>query len=314
MIFRNSMRLLFSNFSNVWKLLLYYVVCVALSALVCWWFVQPIVVKLSNAGVFASISNLFSSLFSSNPPQFAEEFSNIAQTIGNVLSSSVELRFNYVFVAFWLLFVFPVTIDMALLPMGEVLYGYMTSQVRYTFTGRYIKNIGKSVLFAMSRYVVLLPVNAILLAVFCLVIKFLIQATLASIVFAMVLLTLLVVLWAVRQTIFSCWMPAISVLGCKVFAGLGQNFEAAFRKFFAIFSNAFVLALCAIVFNLIFTVFTATISLSVTIPLTVFVFVIFQMVSFFDSHGMRYYIYPNMFISPKTFEEQDKIQKIKNLL
>ena len=29
---------------------------------------------------------------------------------------------------------------------------------------------------------------------------------------------------------------------------------------------------------------------------------------------MRFYVYPDMFISPKRFEEQDKIKKIKYLV
>jgi len=38
------------------------------------------------------------------------------------------------------------------------------------------------------------------------------------------------------------------------------------------------------------------------------------MVSYFTSQGMRFYVYPDLFVSPKHFEEQDKLRKIKNLL
>ena len=38
------------------------------------------------------------------------------------------------------------------------------------------------------------------------------------------------------------------------------------------------------------------------------------MVSYFSSCGMRFYVYPDMFISPKKFEEQDKVKKVKYII
>ena len=70
----------------------------------------------------------------------------------------------------------------------------------------------------------------------------------------------------------------------------------------------------SVVVNLLCAVFTLASALIVTIPATAFLFVVFQMVSFFSTQGMRFYVYPDMFISPKRFEEQDNIEKIKNLI
>ena len=64
MIFRNTIRLLLTNFSNVWKVLVYYIICIALTLGVCWSIATPIISKLAEANVFSDLSNLLNSFFS----------------------------------------------------------------------------------------------------------------------------------------------------------------------------------------------------------------------------------------------------------
>lgn len=61
------MRLLLSNFSNVWKVLVYYIICIALTIGVCYTVATPILSKLSEAGVFESLGNLINSFLNATP-------------------------------------------------------------------------------------------------------------------------------------------------------------------------------------------------------------------------------------------------------
>lgn len=313
MIFRNTFRLLFSNFSNVWKLLLYYFICFALTALVCGFFIAPVIRELASANVFSDFAELVRNFFSRSPSSSAHSWQEICSRIVDILTDNVTLRFYTIFSGVWILFVFPITLDMSKLAVGEVLYGYMTSQVKYSFAGRYIKNVGKSLAYSIVRYAVQLLLTIMNIFVFYYCIHLLVQGG-SNILLAVLVFALFIMLCALKNTMFSCWMPAIAVLNIDVFSALGVNMKTTFRKFFSIYSTMIVLEVIAIGFNLICGVFTASVGLIITLPLTIFVFTIAQMVSFFFAHGMRFYVYPDMFISPKKFEEQDSISRIKNLV
>ena len=310
MIFRNTVRLLLTNFSNVWKALLYYLICIVLTFAVCWTIASPIIAKLTEANVFSNFINLLNSFFSS-PKGVVYSLDEIINTAWNVLTTNIQFRFNYIFLIVWVVLVFPFTLDLAQLAFGEVLYGYMTSQVKYSFSGRYIKNIGKSCVYALVRYFVLLVFNVFAFALVVGVIKIATMGSILHLFLALVMLSFLVCFVTFKHAIFSCWMPAIAVLNCNPFKALKYNFKCVFRKFFSIYSNYLTLVITAIAINVMFCVFTLSISLIVTLPLTAFVFVIFQMVSYFSSQGMRFYVYPDMFITPKKIKEQETIKKLK---
>lgn len=313
MIFRNTIRLLLTNFSNVWKVLLYYIICIALTFGVCWIVATPIVEELSQAKVFEDLGNFFNSFFSS-PEGSVKGISDIINNAWQVITNNAQLKFNYIFFIIWLLVVFPFTLDLAQLALGEVLYGYMTSQVKYGFTGRFIKNIGKSCIYSLVRYFFMFVLNVIQFSLIIGIIKVASIGGILYLLLALLLLTLFICFIAFKYTLVSCWMPSIAVLNCNVFAALKKNFKCVFKKFFNFFSNYLTLTITAVALNFMFCVFTFGVSLFVTLPLTAFVYVIFQMVSYFSSNGMRFYVYPDMFISPKKFEEQDKIKKIKYII
>lgn len=314
MIFRNTFRLLFSNFSNVWKMLLYYLICFVLTFFVCGALLYPIIVKFREAEIFIDFAEAVNGLFSATPRATAITLRDVYVSAWEIIISSKQLLVNYIFASIWLVLVFPFTLDLAQLPMGEVLYGYMSSQTKYGFTGRFIKTMGKSAEYSIIRLVVTLPFNAGCMALAYLVIKFVTYGNLVFIILAVLLLSALFVLVALKYSFFACWMPALAVLDMNVFEALGQNFRCVMRRFGSIFSTCLLLVLISFVFNLIFGVFSFTVSLVITLPLTAFVFVIFQMVSFFSTQGMRFYVYPDLFISPKTFEESLSVDDAKYII
>ncbi len=312
MIFRNTFRLLFSNFSNVWKVLVYYCICFVLTFFVCGALLYPIITQFIEANLIKDFAEAFNGLFSS-PSASAKTLQEVGETALTILSTK-NLFANCIFAGIWLFVVFPFTLDMAQLPMGEVLYGYMSSQTKYGFTGRFIKTIGRSAEYSIIRLLVTFIFNFCGASIVYLMIKLATFGNVFYVFIDILLLALLFLVVAFKYSLFSCWMPAISVLDMGVFEALIQNFRCVGRRFGNIFSNCLLLVLLAFVFNLIFGVFTFTISFTISLPLTAFVFVIFQMVSFFSAQGMRFYVYPDLFISPKTFEESLSVDETKYII
>jgi len=314
MIFRNSIRLLLTNFSTVWKVLVYYLICFTLTVGVCYLVAEPIVVKLTEANIFKDTLAIIDNFFSSNPTTTAYTLSEVLNNAWTIIITNIQFKFNFIFLIVWLVFVFPYMLNLCQLAMGDTLYGYMTSQVRYSFTGRMIINLGRSAVFSLVRFVVMLVLNLASVGLLVISVSLATTGVFTNILLALGVLAFLLCFVALKQTLFSCWMPALAVLGVGPFVALKRNFKSVFRNFFRYYSNFLLLCILAVVINLFCCVFTASISLIITLPLTAFSFSVFQMVTYFTSQGMRFYVYPDLFISPKHFEEQDKIRRIRNLL
>ena len=317
MIFRNSFRLFLTNFSNVWKVLLYYFICFLLTFCVCYYVALPIITKLSEAQVFKNLLDMLNSIFFKPENAISNIFTKLNEiltTTWEVLKTNTQFMFNYIFLIVWLIFVFPFTIDLAQLALGEVFYGYMTSHVKYGFTGRFIKNIGKSCVFSLSKYIVQFVFNVLIISLFVLIVKLFTIGNFLYVLLDLLLFALLIVFISIKLTLFSCWMPGIAVLNSMCFKSLIQNFKIVFHMFFKIFSNCLTLVLLAFGFNFLMCAYTFGVGLIVSLPMTAVVFVAFQMVTYFNCQGMRYYVYPDVFVSPKKFEEQDKISKMKYMI
>ena len=311
MLFRNSVSLLLTNFSNVWKILLYYLICTVLTVLICLPILHPVVSKLSEANVFENFWALANNIFY-NPTNMAYTIDDVINTFISVVSSnSSQFLVNYILFGVVIVFVCPFMFGLASLAVGDVLYGFMTSQVRYSFTGSYIRNLGKSCLYCLTKILFILPLNLIIVAVAYGVIKIATLGSIGYVFLAILVFAFLLMLIALKVSLFNCWMPTMAVLNIGPFKALKTSFKTAFRKFGSIYSTAILFTMTSVVFSLCFGIFTFLLALVIIIPLIVLTFIVFQMVSYFTSQGMRFYVYPDMFISPKKFEERDTIKKIK---
>ncbi len=314
MMFRNSVRLILSNFSNVWKLLLYYVICTVISLAILYPIASPIIAKLNAAHVFSDIQLLFNGLFS-QPDQIAVTADQIMVTIGEVLSANADkFILNYVFFGIVVLAVMPFLYGLGELAISEVLYGFMTSQTNYSFTGCYIRNLGRSCLLQLTKMITVLPINIITVLSLYGVVKLLATGLIGNILLSVLICIVIVAFVAFKNTLFSCWTPAVAVHDVGPFKALKMCFRTVFHNFFSVFSTAIAVIVMAITVNFIFGLFTFTIAFVITLPLTIFVWYVFHMVAYFSNQGMRFYVYPDMFITPKRIKEQETIKKLKYYL
>ena len=89
-----------------------------------------------------------------------------------------------------------------------------------------------------------------------------------------------------------------------------KGFKAISRRYFRVLSSIFVIIFFVGVVAIMFT----TISLIALIPLASVAILMLEMVVFFDSQGMRYYVDLETIVSPKKLEECDKFNKVKNII
>ncbi len=311
MKFSNTTKLVLTNFSNVWKLLLYYIICTLIAFLALYPVVRPIWIKLAEANVFDQVQMLFNGIFS-KPNSFVASLNDILVTISQVITVNASALLSNYIVALVLVFVIlPFMYKLADLAIGEVLYGYMTSQTTYSFTGSYFRKFGKSVLYSLARLPFEVVTEALFIAMVYGIIKLWAVGSIVNIFLGGLVFLAMILVLVFKVTTFTCWMPAIAVNDCGVYKSMRVGFKAVFRNFFSTFSNAVVLVLCAFVINFLFGVFTFTIGLIVTLPLTMYAFIVYGMVAYFSNQGMRFYVYPDMFVTPKRIKEQETVSKLK---
>ena len=121
---------------------------------------------------------------------------------------------------------------------------------------------------------------------------------------------MLVVLFTLNKVTTAGWAPAVIVFGCSVFAGYVKGLKVVFRRLPRTLLVAFLIFLVFFVITFIAGVY----SLVVTVPIVASLLCMYDMTTFFTSHGMRFYVNNQIILTPKKLEEVDNINKAKYIL
>lgn len=312
MMFKDTIKIMCSTFINAWKILLYQIVvilCVLGLTFVAGW---PIINTLINNGFFDKTQQAFGNLlFNLNFVELYNTFANAISSLYNILTSNgVFVEACVLFGAFLVLYFF--LTGLCDIGMTNVINAYMSSSAKFGFANSLVSGGFKAFLVQLIRTILLLP-----LIVITIVLSLKVYSSLlgVSVVLALFVTTLMIiVLFSVIVTIFSGWLPAISVHGVFGLKGFILGIKAVKRRFFRTFSTAVAFVTCIFAVNLFALSFTYGVGLLLTLPLSVLVILIFNCTMYYNSNGMRYYTDPRTIVSPRRLEQQDTFKKIKNIV
>lgn len=312
MMFRNSVKLLFSNFATVWKLLLYYLVISLIGVGLVAPVFSSVVEVFRNHNFFETLVDLFTTF------NLGSNITTIFSGFGNVLSTLVACILEYyslhtwlaVYLTFLFVVVLPFLFELGAIATGETLYGYMSSQAKVGFTGRIFSSLRRSFKYILAKLLVATPLN--ILVFYCLIKVFELTTLSGGIKFAVpfIITVVLCVLMALRFVLLSGWLPALMVYDCGVWSAFARGMRAVGRRFFRTFSTMLVVVLLNICVDVLF----GSIAFLILIPLEVFLIYIVDFVMFYGSQGMRYYVDSDTIISPKRLEEVDSFNNCKDII
>ncbi|MBO7508273.1 MAG: hypothetical protein J6T39_01345, partial [Clostridia bacterium] len=145
---------------------------------------------------------------------------------------------------------------------------------------------------------------------------FMLSALYAKIGVVAIVLTLflLLIVLALKETMFSGWIPAMIIHDEPVFVSAKRGIKAVCKRFFKIYSSFLIAVVALFVINVFALVFTAGVAILITLPITTLVLSILGDVMYFESLGMRYYVDGDKIISPKKLEQQDSFSKVKDII
>lgn len=312
MYLKNTLKLSFMNASNIWKILLYRILCLlcvlGLTTVIAW----PIINILIKDNFFVNLQKSFENmLFNLNFESLFLTIDEVFKNFANIISSNnlvalavISIVFDIVLISF--------LEQYESLAIHESVGGYMSSLVKYGFTNSYVSNFGKATLLALARMVTTLVLNVALWVG----LYFMASGLYKVIGVFAIILTILVaiVLISLKYTICGSWEPAYMIHDEKVFVSFKMNIKAVLKKFFRIFSSYLILTLVLFILNLFALTFTAGVGLLVTLPISTLMYAILEEVIYRELLGMRYYVDNEHIVTPKKLEQQDGFKRVKDII
>ncbi len=307
MMFKNSVRLLCANFDRVWKLLVYHILSIGLVlALLCIFYNHYV-----DAGSFAYNESNLSGAFDSGTLYGSSLANGLTAVIDFVLIffreifSNVGIGIYFCLISFILL---PLLLNIGKYVTCEMMYGYMSSCQKQSFTGTYLKTLKNSLTYSIIKVFYCMPFNGLIVLSMWGLTR--VDNAIFDYIMPFAFVIVPAILMAFKETFNAGWAPAKVVYNQNVFKSFMIGMRAVLRRGARVFSTAFVIFLLAIVLSVILGLYSIIIILPLISPLIH----IFEMVMFFSSQGMRFYVDSDTILSPKRLEEVDKIEDAKYIL
>lgn len=310
MMFKNSIKLLCANFDKVWKLLVYQILS--------WGIVIALLAPFYST--FADIATTVWANYNLGNVFTSGTFYGLSVSVANALKSTLAAIFAFISTLFstnvWIGIYFAIIIyvvrsflaDIGRFVTCEMMYGYMATSTKRSFTGTLLRTLRQSLSYAGMKLLFVIPFNVLICGgVYGLS---LLPGSVVSVLLPILIVIIPALLFAFKETFICGWAPAMIVFDCNVFKAFPKGMSAVFRRGLRVYSTAIVIYLLTLILAMAFGLYSLVIILPVLFPLTY----IFEMVMFFSSQGMRFYVDADTILTPQRLEEVDKIDNAKYLL
>ncbi len=308
MMFKNACRLICANFAEVWKILVYHLlsfaVCVGLLAI----FYRNYFDYLNLASQKAGLSTIFET-----GTLYGSSFANALTIIVNFCVFFFQIMFTKnigigIFFCIIVFVVLPLLMNVGKVVMCELMYGYMSACQKQSFTATYLRTLPSSLAYSCVKVIYALPFNfLVLLGMWGLT-----RVNNSTFDFFMpfIFVLLSAILIAFKEILNAGWAPAKVVYNHNVFTSYTVGMRAVLRRGARVYSSFFIVYLLALILSMVLGLYSLIIILPIIPP---FIHIL-EMVAFFSSQGMRFYVDNETILSPKRLEEVDKIEDAKYLI
>ena len=315
MMYKNTFRLLFANYSKVWKTFLYILLALAITCGLAVAVGFPIYKQLLDAGIFTQFNDIYADFVARLNLQ------NFIISLGEWLTDFIDVIFSNMdkLLVYIILFILVISVFGSIV-VGAYNFAYtgsmnyfMNSSVSSPFTSNLIINANKSLTYHLVNLFILQPIN---LAITILVVFSLNMLTDVKLMWLAPFAAMFIYsfLTALKLTLFGGWIPAMIVKNYSVFKGLKENFRVCSRRFLYTFGSAFALTLTIVFMNVFGGLCTFGVGLIFTLPATICLTSIFNLVAYYTSIGQRYYVDSNNVVAPKRQEFTDQFNNHKYII
>lgn len=304
MLFRNSLRLLFENFKNVYKILLYKLIISLIAMALYCAMILPELVEIVNSSAMQQLTDdlkiLFTSFLSANSEQLALAKSNIFNGDGS-LYALLDLIFSkmtaIIFVGIGCILVHIVkriADTLCYFTVGSLLNDKMSAYADTPFFTAYLANFGKATRYALLYVPIVFLWDALTVAMILLLITTV--NFLPALFFSV---TLFVFMQALKLTFTWRLMPAMTADGKKLFESIRAETEIEKKQVWKILGTYVAEVYLIIIINVIGAISTFGSALLITVPASYLLYVCQQYVNYYTFTGKKYFVtYDRIAINP----------------
>lgn len=300
MSYKNSMKLFASNFALVWKQLLYLVCCLFIFILCSYPVVKPIISLLQTNGVEEIFTTLLKSVYSSTN-QFALKFSEITRNVIKIILSNFGTIWPNIIGGLILCILAPYfLIQMSVYNISSILYQKFSMNMDVNYAQNAIQTLKQSLKFAGANILLSLPYVALIIVFIEL---YIVVATslIASIVGLVILSALSILVISIKTSVFSYYTAYMVENNSDPFIAFGKGLAQVLKNFWKILSISIILILTIIFVNGFIALFTFFSGLIVTIPATFVLIATYNLVTYFNLKGTRYYLSSTIIYNPTVY-------------
>ena len=316
MTYKNSVKILLTNFSLVWKVLVYIILAGAVVVTLSYFALKSVFLKFLDSGVVELFLEAYS-IFLTNL-----NLTVFLQSMGDCVVKLLDW-FHAILPEIWLnlvLFILiigvfrEIVFNLVYLPITNTVNYYMGSMIKYPFVNSMVSTFGLNVRYQLVHLFTLYPIK--LLTTYVLVQSFRLFTLqwMWPIVTLFLIVLLFTLLTVTRVCIFNVWLPAMVVFNCGVFKALGKGLKITLRKFLSTFSNSVALVLTILTINVVAGFATFGVALLITVPVSYMLYSVFGLVVLYDSQGMRYYVDSYNVVVSKKKDSTDKLKNLKYIV
>lgn len=298
MNYKNSMKLMTSNFSFVWKQLAYNLVRLAIIAGLAVLVSNPIVKLLVQNGVAEKFANLWQIIYT----DFASFLSELKSLIV-LFASTISQNISSIWFSIVLFFLVTIIINNFLKNVGkfamtDMAHNQFTSLNKQGFCHSIVSKFGQNAKYSITKVLLDIPfdvLKVLYVTVYCL--------SLDSLPLAIFGITALIILYTIT---FALQLSLYNAIAVEMISNRTNPFRAILKgykcnkDFFRVFSNAIIIVLTIIISNVIVGIFSLGAGLLITLPASFVLVTIFELVSYYGNIGQRYYLSPTIIVDAKN--------------
>ena len=305
MKFKHSFHVFVDNFSVIYKQLLYRLVVLVISGLICWAGVYPFIKTFINSDQLNTIiegaKGFITSLLNGDINELAT-FSQDVQTAYAGLMELLNTKLSQAVLSGLLILLITV-ISKWFMGMGNyatasIINDKMALRAKQPFLGTLIRNL-KSAAIYNAIYV---PLSVLFDLIVVVAMFFLFFTLLTHVVYFFICLFLFViaVTFAItfKMTVTSDWLPALIRGKMKQGAAMKYAFSRKNKNTFNVMSNFAVIVLIVFALNMAALILTLGAGLLLTVPSSYVIIICFEFVNYYDREEIKYSIDKNTIISP----------------
>ena len=316
MIFKNTFKLLLSNFSLTYKVLIYKFLILLLALGLAGTIGTPFLMHLSDIGFFNNVISQVLTMFESiNLGNIFIALKDLfLLTLNVIINLDANIILNAVLFFSVFILVYGLLGNFSELAVIDCLNSNLSSKTRLSYFKSLISKMFKSLFMTVIKFFISILYLVCIFAIFYFGFTSFDNVTeLAKILIPTTMFLLFVIVTGIHLTLITGFAPSIIVNDEGVFKGLILGFKAIKKKFFTILSTAIMIVLILTISNLIVSVFSFFAGIIFTIPISYVIICLFKIVAFYESNGMRYYVGDSI-RTPLKKGEQDKIEKLKYIV